>query len=125
MLDGNFIERDPATIRYVPVVLILLFLFRGVTGFASRYIMSWIGRRVIQQIRQAVFQQMLRLPVAYYDQNPSGRMLSRITFDIEQVAEATTNAVTVLIRDSLTVTFLLAYMFWISGWLTLLFLLID
>ena len=125
MLDGNFIERDPATIRYVPVVLILLFLFRGVTGFASRYIMSWIGRRVIQQIRQAVFQQMLRLPVAYYDQNPSGRMLSRITFDIEQVAEATTNAVTVLIRDSLTVMFLLAYMFWISGWLTLLFLLIG
>jgi len=125
MLDGNFIERDPATIRYVPVVLILLFLFRGVTGFASRYIMSWIGRRVIQQIRQAVFQQMLRLPVAYYDQNPSGRMLSRITFDIEQVAEATTNAVTVLIRDSLTVIFLLAYMFWISGWLTLLFLLIG
>ena len=125
MLDGNFIERDPATIRYVPVVLILLFLFRGVTGFASRYIMSWIGRRVIQQVRQSVFQQMLRLPVAYYDQNPSGRMLSRITFDIEQVAEATTNAVTVLIRDSLTVTFLLAYMFWISGWLTLLFLLIG
>ncbi len=125
MLDGNFIARDAATIRYVPVVLILLFLFRGITGFASRYLMSWIGRRVIQQIRQAVFHQMLRLPVAYYDQNPSGRMLSRITFDIEQVAEASTNAVTVLIRDSLTVIFLLAYMFWISGWLTLLFLLIG
>lgn len=125
MLDGNFIERDPATIRYVPIALILLFLFRGVTGFASRYIMSWIGRRIIQQIRQAVFRQMLRLPVAYYDQNPSGRMLSRITFDIEQVAEATTNAVTVLIRDSLTAIFLLAYMFWISAWLTLLFLLIG
>lgn len=125
MLDGNFIARDPAAIRYVPVVLILLFLFRGLTGFASRYIMSWIGRRVIQQIRQGVFRQMLRLPVAYYDQNPSGRMLSRITFDIEQVADATTNAVTVLIRDSLTVIFLLAYMFWISGWLTLLFLLIG
>lgn len=125
MLDGNFIERDPATIRYVPIVLVLLFLFRGITGFALRYIMSWIGRRVIQQLRQAVFQQMLRLPVTYYDQNPSGRMLSRITFDIEQVSEASTNAVTVVIRDSLTVIFLLAYMFWISGWLTLLFLLIG
>ncbi len=125
MLDGNFIERDPDTIRLVPVVLILLFLFRGITGFTSRYIMSWIGRRVIQQIRQAVFRQMLKLPVAYYDRNPSGRMLSRITFDIEQVAEASTNAITVLIRDSLTVIFLLAYMFWVSGWLTLLFLLIG
>ena len=54
-----------------------------------------------------------------------GACCRRITFDIEQVAEATTNAVTVLIRDSLTVIFLLAYMFWISGWLTLLFLLIG
>ncbi len=125
MLDGSFIERNPATIRYVPLVLVLLFLFRGITGFALRYIMSWIGRRVIQQLRQAVFQHMLRLPVAYYDQNPSGRMLSRITYDIEQVAEASTNAVTVVIRDSLTVIFLLTYMFWVSGWLTLLFLLVG
>jgi subfamily B ATP-binding cassette protein MsbA len=125
MLDGNFIQRDPQTVRFVPIALIVLFVLRGLTGFASRYAMSWIGRRVIQELRRAVFHQQLSLPARYFDNNPAGRMLSRLTFDVEQVAEASTDAVTVLIRDSLTALFLLAYMFWISGWLTLLFLVIG
>jgi subfamily B ATP-binding cassette protein MsbA len=125
MLDGNFIERDPATIRLVPVALILLFLFRGLAGFASRYGMALISRRVISQLREELFHKFLRLPASYYDRNTAGRLLSRLTFDVEQVAEASTNAVTILIRDTLTLLFLLGYMFWVSGWLTLLFLLIG
>ncbi|MGD8843226.1 MAG: lipid A export permease/ATP-binding protein MsbA, partial [Gammaproteobacteria bacterium] len=125
MLDGSFIERDPQAVRLVPVALVLLFVLRGVTGFASRYTMSWIGRMIVQQLRREVFHRQLYLPARYFDRNPAGRMLSRLTFDVEQVAEASTNALTVLIRDSLTALFLLAYMFWISGWLTLLFLIVG
>ncbi|MEN8763990.1 MAG: lipid A export permease/ATP-binding protein MsbA [Thiogranum sp.] len=125
MLDGNFIEHDPDTVKLVPLALIALFMFRGLAGFISRYGMSWIGRRVIQVLRRELFHQLLRLPARYFDRNPSGRLLSRLTFDVEQVAEATANAVTILIRDSMTLIFLLAYMFWISGWLTLLFLIIG
>ncbi|HHJ15316.1 MAG TPA: lipid A export permease/ATP-binding protein MsbA [Gammaproteobacteria bacterium] len=125
MLDGSFIERDRDMIRLVPIAVILLFAFRGITGFISRYGMTWIGRRVILTLRQDLFHRLLRLPVQYFDRNPSGRLLSRLTFDVEQVAEATANAVTILIRDTLTLIFLLAYMFWVSGWLTLLFLLIG
>ncbi len=122
MLDGNFIQRDPHTIRFVPLALVGLFLLRGATGFSSRYLMTWIGRRIVQELRREVFHRQLRLPARYFDLHPAGRMLSRLTFDVEQVAEAATNAVTVLVRDSLTALFLLLYMFWISGWLTLLFL---
>jgi len=125
MLDGNFIDRDPDTIRFVPLALIALFVFRGFTGFVVRYGMAWIGRRVIQTLRRSLFHQLLYLPARYYDVNPSGRVLSRLTFDVEQVAEATTNAVTILVRDSITMLFLLLYMFWISGWLTLLFLVVG
>ncbi len=125
MLDGNFIERDPTTIRLVPIALVLLFLFRGLASFASRYGMALIGRRVICQLRTELFHKFLHLPVSYYDSNTAGRLLSRLTFDVEQVAEASTNAVTILVRDSLSLIFLLAYMFWISGWLTLLFLIIG
>jgi subfamily B ATP-binding cassette protein MsbA len=125
MLDGNFIERDPAAIRFVPLALVALFLIRGVTGFVSRYGMSWIARRVIQQLRQDLFHRLLHLPVAYFDRTPSGRILSRLTFDVEQVAEASTNAVTIVVRDSLTMVFLLAYMLWISVSLTLLFVIIG
>jgi subfamily B ATP-binding cassette protein MsbA len=125
LLDGNFIERDPHTVRLVPVALVLLFVVRGLTGFASRYTMSWIGRMIVQRLRREVFHRQLHLPARYFDRNPAGRMLSRLTFDVEQVAEASTNALTVLIRDTLTALFLLAYMFWISGWLTLLFLIVG
>jgi subfamily B ATP-binding cassette protein MsbA len=125
MLDGNFIARDPATIRFVPLALVGLFVVRGVTGFVARYGMSWIGRRVIQRLRHDLFHRLLHLPAQYFDRNPSGRLLSHLTFDVEQVAEATTNAVTILIRDSLTMLFLLLYMFWISPWLTLLFLIVG
>jgi subfamily B ATP-binding cassette protein MsbA len=125
MLDGNFIQRDPATIRFVPLALVGLFVVRGVSGFVSRYGMSWIGRRVIQRLRQDLFHRLLHLPAQYFDRNPSGRLLSRLTFDVEQVAEATTNAVTILIRDSLTMLFLLVYMLWISPSLTLLFIIIG
>ena len=125
LLDGNFIEHDPAAVKLVPLALVALFLFRGLAGFLSRYGMSWIGRRVIQVLRRELFRQLLRLPARYFDRNPSGRLLSRLTFDVEQVAEASANAVTILIRDSMTLIFLLAYMFWISGWLTLLFLIIG
>ena len=66
MLDGNFIERDPATVRFVPLALIGLFVFRGLAGFVSRYGMSWIGRRVIQVLRRELFHQLLRLPATYF-----------------------------------------------------------
>ncbi len=125
MLDGNFIQRDPDTIRFVPLALVGLFALRGVTGFVSRYGMSWIGRRVIQRLRHDLFHRLLHLPSQYFDRNPSGRLLSHLTFDVEQVAEATSNAVTILIRDSLTMLFLLLYMLWISPSLTLLFLIVG
>ena len=82
-----FIERDPQTVRLVPIALVALFVFRGLAGFVSRYTMSWIGRRVIQELRRQVFHRLLHLPASHFDRNPSGRMLSRLTFDVEQVAE--------------------------------------
>ena len=125
MLDGNFVDRDPTMVKLVPLALVGLFVFRGLTGFVSRYSMTWIGRNIILTLRNGVFRHLLALPCAYFDRHKAGRLLSRLTFDVEQVAEASTNALTILVRDTLTLLFLLAYMFWISGWLTLLFLIMG
>lgn len=122
LLDGNFIDRDPAVIKMVPLALVGLFLFRGLSGFVSRYAMTWIGRNIIHTLRNDMYQRLLHLPCRYYDRQTAGHLLSRLTYDVEQVAEASTNTITILIRDSLTLLFLLAYMFWVSGWMTLLFL---
>ena len=119
MLDGSFVERDPQVIRLMPLAIIGLFLLRGLSGFVSSYALTWIGRRVIESLRNEMFEQLLRLPGRFFDNQPSGQIVSRMTFNTEQVANATTNAVMVLVRDSLTIVFLLAWMLYLNAMLSL------
>ena len=114
LLDGSFVERDPTMIAWAPVLLMGLFLVRGIASFVSNYGMAWIARSVIKTLRGQMFDHMLWLPVGFYDETPSGQLLSKLIYDVEQVANAATNAVTVLIRDSLTVLGLLAWLFYIN-----------
>ncbi len=124
MLDGSFVEHDPRIITWTPPGLILLFLVRGIASFTAAYWMAHVARAVIKGLRERIFTHMLRLPVSYYDATPAGTMLSRLTYDVEQVAIATTDAITILVRDSLTVIVLLGYMFYID-WVLALVLLVG
>ncbi len=123
LLDGSFVSKDPYTIKIMPFLLIGLFLIRGVAGFLSTYCMAWVGRRVVEDLRGKMFRQFLRLPAAFYDATSSGQLLSKIIYDVEQVAQASTNALTVVIKDTLTVIGLLAWMIYINALLALVFLL--
>jgi subfamily B ATP-binding cassette protein MsbA len=122
MLDESFVARDPHLIRLIPVLLIGLFVLRGVTGFVSDYGMMWVGRRIVQQLRGEMFRHLLRLPVAFYEASSTGQLTTRLIYHVEQVSQASTSSLTILIRDSLTVAFLVAWMFYVSGWLAALFL---
>lgn len=125
MIDALFVEPDRERARLIPLLLIALFLVRGIASFTANYGMTLVGRRVVLALRAALFEQLLRLPAAFYDRNASGPLVSRITYDVEQVAQASTNAVTILVRDTLTVVFLLGYMFWLSPPLAALFLVVG
>lgn len=114
LLDGSFVEKDPDTIRYFPFVLIGLFLLRSIAGFVSTYGIAWVGRNVIKKIRQEMFEKLVHMPTKTYDFASSGELLSKLTYDTEQVAEAATKAITVLVRDGLTVLGLLGLMFYQS-----------
>ncbi len=114
LLDGSFVEKDPDTIRLFPFVLIGLFLLRSIAGFVSTYGISWVGRNIIKKIRQEMFEKLVHMPTKTYDFASSGELLSKLTYDTEQVAEAATKALTVLVRDGLTVVGLLALMFYQS-----------
>ena len=114
LLDGSFVEKDPYTIRYFPFVLIGLFLLRSIAGFVSTYGIAWVGRNVIKKIRQEMFEKLVHMPTKTYDFASSGELLSKLTYDTEQVAEAATKAITVLVRDGLTVLGLLGLMFYQS-----------
>ncbi|NBX41155.1 MAG: ATP-binding cassette domain-containing protein [Gammaproteobacteria bacterium] len=96
----------------VPIGAVVLFFLRGVGDYVSNYFPGWVGRQIIKAMRADLFAHYLRLPTRYYESAASGQMLSRLTYNIELVAEATTNAVTVLIRDTLTIVGLLGMLFW-------------
>lgn len=122
LLDETFVAKDPAYIRWIPLALIGLFLLRGIAGFISTYGMAWVARMVIYKLRRQLFEQLLRLPATFYDNNASGQLISKLTYNVEQVSQAATNAVTIIVRDTLSAVFLLGLMFYRSGVLSLAFL---
>jgi subfamily B ATP-binding cassette protein MsbA len=123
-LDGAFVERDPRMLVYVPGGIIVLFVVRGVGDYLSVYAPGWVGRQVIKSIRHDLFTRYLQLPVSFFDRNGAAQLLSRLTYNIELVAEAATNAVTYIIRDTLTIIGLLSYLIYLNWKLTLFALLV-
>lgn len=109
---------------WVPFAIVALFVVRGVATFANRYAMAWIGNRVVLDLRKAMFDRMLRFSTRYYDDHAGGEMLSKIAFDVSQVTAAATNVITVLVKDSLTVIGLLAWLLYLNWRLTLITLII-
>lgn len=125
LLDGSFVEKDQQAIVLVPILIILIFVVRGVAGFASTYFMAWIGWSVIKQLRTEVFAKYLSLPTQFYDNASSGELISRITFNSQRVAQAASTTLTIMVRDSLTALGLLGLMFYHSWKLSLCFLIIG
>ncbi len=117
-LDGTFVNHDPHTLTLVPIAVVVIFLARGIGDYVSQYAPGWVGRQVVKRLRADLFRHYLDLPSAFYDRNASAQLLSRLTYNTELVAEATTNSVTILIRDSLTILGLLAWALYISPRLT-------
>ena len=114
LLDGSFINKDPEFISLMPLLIILIFLFRGIGSFMSNYGMAYVGRSIIRDIRRDMFNKILDKPSSSYDSSVTGKLVSKITFDAEQVAEAATKAITTIIKDGLTIIGLLALMFYYS-----------
>lgn len=125
LLDGTFIERDMDTVRLMPILLIGIFLVRGVAGFVNSYCLSWVGRRVVADLRQAMFDHLLRSPTRYYDNHGSGQILSKLTYNVENVASAATQAVTTLVRDGFSILGLVAYMLYLNAALSVVFLVVG
>ena len=123
LLDGTFVDRDPRIISLMPIAILLLFAVRGVASYAGSYAITWVGNKMILDLRKAMFERLLMLPSTYYNQHASGNLLSKITFDVTQVTQAATNVVTVAVKDSLTIIGLLAWLFWLDWKLTLVTLL--
>jgi|TARA_B110000495_G_scaffold22353_1_gene15815 subfamily B ATP-binding cassette protein MsbA len=99
---------------YLPLIVIFIFFIRGISGFFSTYNIAWIGRQVIKSLRAEIYNKFLYLPTIFLDRKSNAELLSKVTFNIEQVAESTSNIITILIRDTLTIIVLTIYMVYLS-----------
>jgi subfamily B ATP-binding cassette protein MsbA len=120
MLDGTFVHKDDTIIRWTPVFILVIFFVRGVSSFVGTYSIGWVGNKVVMDLRVAMFARLLALPTRYYDDHATGNLLSKLTFDVTQVTAATTNAVTVTVRDSLIIAGLMGWLLYLNWKLTLL-----
>ncbi len=125
LLDGSFVEKDPDVIKWMPFLLVGIFLLRGVAGFISTYCMTWVGRNVIRDLRMLMFAHILHLPVSYFDSQTSSHLTVKMINHVEQLYSASTTVLTVLVKDSLTVIGLLAWMFYLNWQLAMVFLVIG
>jgi ATP-binding cassette, subfamily B, bacterial MsbA len=115
-LDGTFVKKDPILITWVPI---FMFVVRGAGAYLGTYASAWVGNKVVLDLRDLMFRRMLALPLGYFHDNTTGNLISRFTFDVAQVTGAATNVVTVLIKDSVTILGLLAYLLYTDWKLTL------
>ena len=118
-LDGSFIEKDLESVGLMAGLIIVLFVVRGAATFATTMALTWVGGKVVMDLRNSMFDKLVSLPSAYYDKHASGTLISKVTFDATQVTEAASNVLLVLVRDSLSIVGLLAWMFYLQWQLTL------
>jgi subfamily B ATP-binding cassette protein MsbA len=117
-LDGTFIDKDPVLMTWTPVFLVGIFLARGITGFVAQYMSSWVGNKMVFDLREQMFEKLLNLPLGYFHENSSGSHISKFTFDVAQVQYAATQVIIISVKDTLTVIGLLGYLVYLDWRLT-------
>ncbi len=121
LLNEGFVNHNRTFIQWIPFAIIGIFVIRGLATFLSSFFMGWVGRNVVMNFRQEMFTHLLKLPTSYFDRTTSGETLSKITYNVEQVANASSDTFTTLVRETFTVMALIVVMLSISWRLTLLF----
>lgn len=119
LLDHGFQAPDTRLIWAIPLGIVLLFFIRGVLSFCTSYLMTWISTRLVADLRRQMFAKILTLPTQVFHDQSSGKLISRLLYDADNVNQAATNVLVSAVRDSLTVLALLAYLLYMDWKLTL------
>ncbi len=119
LIDKGFIDQDPTAIIVTPLLVVGIFFIRGAASYINDYNSTWLSGTIVEKMRNLMFDRLLKLPVQYYDDNNSGRILSRIVFDVTQITEAGFNIITVTFKDGITIIGLLILLFYTNWKLTL------
>src|SRR5471032_3031228 len=125
LLDNGFGKRElNFSLWLVPLILISIFTMRGVLTFSTSYLNNWVLTRVLNDLRRAMFERLLRLPVARFQQETTGGMINTIINDVRQVVDMINSVFVAFVRDALVVAGLLVYLLYLNWRLTLVALVI-
>ncbi|MGR5537156.1 lipid A ABC transporter ATP-binding protein/permease MsbA [Vibrio campbellii] len=119
LLDEGFGNAESDFLRTLPLIVFAMMFIRGVSGFVSTYCLSWVSGNVVMLVRRMVFNHFMHMPVSYFDKEKTGNLLSRITYDSEQVSAATSQALVSIVREGASIIGLLVLMFYNSWQLSL------
>lgn len=115
LIDGGFTQHGLATLRRMLLLLCLGYALRGLANFTADYAMSWLAQTVVSQLRREMFARLLRLPLETVQAQPAGALLSKFTYDVLQLMSAATDALAIVVRESVTIAALvltLLYLDW-------------
>ena len=124
-LDGTFVHKDDAVMRWAPALILLVFFVRGLSGFLGSYAIHWVGNKLVMDLRNEMFAKLMSLPTRYYDDHATGALISKITYDVTQVTAAATSVLTIVVRDSIIIIGLLGWLFYLDWKLTLISLVVT
>jgi subfamily B ATP-binding cassette protein MsbA len=115
LIKNLFIQHDQALAVLLPLGIVAVFLVSGLASFASGYTTQWVSQNVILDLRRLMFDKVLRLPPAFFDETATASLVTKFTNDVNNLAAASTSVLTVLVRDSVTIAALVAILVW-SNW---------
>lgn len=125
LIDDGFSDAGRDYLRAAALFIIPIFILRGLFNFLGTYTLSWISTQVVMKMRQQLFNHFVHMPVSFHDSQSTGALISKVTFDIENVANASSKALLLIVREGAFIIGLLAVMFYHSWQLSAIFLVIG
>jgi subfamily B ATP-binding cassette protein MsbA len=119
--DEGFVEQASNSSFLLPIALVILMTIRALSGFVSGYSMRWVSRKIVEDLRFDAFKRLMALPVTYFDSHASGNIVSKLTYETEQLSFVATKVALESIRESLTIVGIVSYMLYLDWMLTLVF----
>jgi len=112
VLDDIFFNRDVRMLRLIPLAVVLIYLVRGIGYYGQAYLMNYVGERIIKQLRDTLYEKMIDLPTAFFQNEKTGVLMSRITYDVNVIKAMVSTAVTGALRDCFTIVGLAGVIFY-------------
>jgi len=125
LIDEGLEGANPEFMKWAPLFVVVAFVFRGVFHFVANYCLAWVGNHVVTDLKQHLFEHIMTMPVAFHDKESTGSLISKLTFDTEQVLNSVSKSILVIVQQSAFVLGLIGLMFYISWQLSVIFILIT